>query len=350
MSATAGHGARWAVLLAVLTVGLAACGADAEPLVPTARPTPTITPTRTLTTSTPTDLSTPPTIITLLHTATPGPSPTPLIGPTSTQIDLTPSPTLPPLPAAPGSLNIEYFTTDAQNVHAGDTLTLYWSITGADHAVIYRMNADGTHDQFWQVGRSGSLIVSTRPADTNTVRFGITVGDSLNRLDQTLTVSIGCASTQWFFSPAPAGCPAAPPQFSPAAQESFERGQMIWIGNQGRIYVLFNDNKKPGWAVYADAFKDGQPDRDPSLAPPPNLSQPIRGFGLVWRTQPHVRDRLGWATGPELGFDGVYQSDSVAVPNTVLYMRSRDKNIFQMSGKDQSWKLIVPLVTPTPKP
>lgn len=342
-----GHVARWAVILAALTVGLAACGADAEPLVPTARPTPTITLTSTIT---PTDLSTPPTAVSLLNTATRGPSPTPLIGPTSTLLDLTPSATLPPLPAAPGSLNIEYFTTDAQNVHAGDSLTLYWSITGADHAVIYRLNPDGTHDRFWQVGRSGSLIVATRATDTTSVRFGITVGDSVNRLDQTLTVTIGCASTQWFFSPAPDGCPAAPPQFSPAAQENFERGQMIWVGNQGRIYVLFNDGKKPGWAVFADEFKDGQPDRDPSLAPPPNLSQPIRGFGLVWRNQSHVRDRLGWATGPELGFDGAYQSDSVALPNATLYLRSRDKNIFQLSGKDQSWKLIVPLVTPTPKP
>jgi len=31
---------------------------------------------------------------------------------------------------------------------------------------------------------------------------------------------------------------------------------MLWIGNQGRIYVLFNDGKTPGWTVYADAFKN----------------------------------------------------------------------------------------------
>lgn len=349
MCTTAGHVARKALFVAALTVGLVACGADAEPLIPTARPAPTITPTDL---PTATDLSTPRTLVALLitNTPTPGPSPTPLIGPTSTLLQIVPSVTL-PLPAvAPGSLNIEYFTTDAENVHAGDTLTLYWSITGADQAVIYRLNPDGTHDQFWQVGRSGSLVVSTRTTDTSNVRFGITVGDNLSRLDQTLTIPIGCASTDWFFSPSPNGCPAAPPQFSPAAQESFERGQMVWIGNQGRIYVLFNDGKTPGWAEYADTFKDGQPDRDPSLVPPPNLTQPIRGFGLVWRTQPHVRDRLGWATGPELAFDGAYQSDTTAVPNTTLYLRSRDKNIFQLSGQGQTWKLIVPLVTPTPKP
>src|SRR5579864_5028801 len=160
MRATAGGVARQALLIAALAVGLAGCGAEAEPLVPTARPTPTITPTDL---PTATDLSTPPTIIALLisHSPTPGPSPTPLIGPTSTLDNLTPSTTLPPLAAPPRGLNIEYFTTDAVNVHAGDTLTLYWSISGADHAVIYRLNPDGTHDQFWQVGRSGSLVVST---------------------------------------------------------------------------------------------------------------------------------------------------------------------------------------------
>src|SRR5579859_4078308 len=193
------------LLLATLT----ACSSDAEPIFPTLRPTPTVTtaPTETLTeapTATPSPLL-------ITFTATAGPSPTPLIGATSTLLPhYTPTTTLAPPPVAPGSLNVEYFTTDSTGVHAGDSLTLYWSVTGTDHAVIYRLNADGSHAQLWQVGQSGSIVVTTQTNDKNQVRFAISVGDSTNRIEQTLTVPIGCIGSDWFFAPAPDGCPAAP--------------------------------------------------------------------------------------------------------------------------------------------
>ncbi len=318
---------------------LVGCSADADPIFPTPRPTVTVTITPTVTLTEPPSATSTPLLITFSPTA--GPSPTALIGATSTfPAQSLPTMTLAPPPIAPGSLNIEYFTTDATGVHPGDSLTLYWSVTGANHAVIYRLNPDNSHAQLWQVSQSGSLVVTTQTNDRIQVRFALSVGDSLSRIEQTLTVPIGCAGTDWFFAPAPDSCPAAPPTFTSAAGQSFEHGQMLWLSTQGQIYVLFNDGKAPAWAAYVDTFKDGQPDRDPSINPPANLLQPIRGFGLVWRTQPHVRDRLGWAVNTEAGFDGSYQSDSAAVPGSTLYVRGQNGSVFALSSKDQTWKAI----------
>lgn len=330
---------KFALLCLALFV-LSACGANAEPVLPTLRPTlttiPTLTPTLTPLASA-TLTPSPPTPIALAPTA--GPSPTPLIGATPVRVQ--------PLAATPsrqvtqqGSLGIEYFTTDVQAIRPGDNVTLLWSIKGADGAIIYRLTPTGTRGQLWQVGRSGKLQVPTRAADQDTARFTISVGDAFGRVEQTLSISLSCPQQSWFFEPAPASCPADAPLYSQAVQQTFERGQMIWISTQGRIYVLYNDAKKPAWEAYADTFKDGQPDHDVSLSAPPNLIQPIRGFGLVWRSQPHVRDRLGWANGPELAFDGAYQSDNVALPDTTLYVRARDKVILQLTAKGAAWKLV----------
>jgi hypothetical protein len=352
-------------LLFLWIVVLAACSSEAEPVFPTPRPTVTITPTSTVTPTAvpPTDVPVQP--LTVI-TATFGPSPTALIGATPL-VAIKPTATLPP-PAALGSLNIEYFTTDAVTVHPGDAVTLYWSITGIDQALIYRLNDDGSHDQVWQVRRSGSVTVITRTTDKLQTRFTISVGDSMGRIERTLAIPLTggqCADNKltataapgWFFAPSPTECPGMAPLLTAAAQQPFEHGQMIWMGSQTQIYVLFNDGKTPAWNVYNDTFKDGQPDRDSSLNPPANLTQPIRGFGLIWRAQPTVRDRLGWAIGAEQGFDGAYQIDSNTVA-PMQYLRLHDLSVVQLAGsadpktdpKLRLWKLLSVSGTPAPVP
>jgi hypothetical protein len=105
--------------------------------------------------------------------------------------------------------------------------------------------------------------------------------------------------------------------------------------------VLVNDGQKPAWTYYPDEFKDGQPESDPAIVPPQGLLQPVRGFGLVWRTQERVRNRLGWATAGELPFDGMLQGDAT-VEHGVMYIRAKDGNIFELSDKGANWKLITP--------
>jgi len=260
-----------------------------------------------------------------------------------------------PLPInAPGGLDIEYFTTDAQSASVGGTLTLYWSMGGTDHGVIYRLTPTGGHDQFWQVGQTGTLEVTVSQKATDQARYELQISNAVSHLEKVVSVPIGsanCAQATWAFTPSPSVCPAAAATITPAAQQGFEHGQMLWIGLTGQIVVLFDDGKTPGWATYPDQFKDGQPDHDPSIVPPSGKLQPVRGFGLAWRTQSGVRDRLGWALSTEGEFNGFSQSDSQSSPKTTIYVLTRDHQVAQLNG-NRTWTLIAATfatAVPTPK-
>jgi hypothetical protein len=92
----------------------------------------------------------------------------------------------------------------------------------------------------------------------------------------------------------------AQPDSSQAADQSFEHGRMIWVQAQDSIYVIYNDGS---WERYADTFEDGMVERNPAIVPPGGKLQPERGFGKIWREQPQVRERIGWALAPETPAD-----------------------------------------------
>jgi hypothetical protein len=109
------------------------------------------------------------------------------------------------------------------------------------------------------------------------------------------------------------GCTGQDERSITTVQQSFQEGQMLeTIGNYGHpsnkiIYVLFGGGDV---LQYADTFVDGSP--DPTTQPPPGLYAPVRGLGKVWREQTasRVRERLGWATGPEV--DAISQAYPIA--------------------------------------
>jgi hypothetical protein len=321
-----------------LLVFITACSATTDPVLPTLRPsfTPSQEPTATFTRVF--DATATPTLQRIVSVPTNGPSPTPPIRNIPTRPIFTPTAT--PIAFSPGDLQIEYFTTDATNVRPGDNLTLYWSTKGVDKAIIYRVTDTGKRGQTWNVSRAGSLSVGTRGSDRGTINFMITIGSGDTHLEQSLSVPVGCTEV-WFFDPQPDGCPTTEPVISTMVEQTFEHGQMIWVQSQLRIYVLFNDGQQPMWATYPDEFQDGQPQSDPAFAPPSGLIQPIRGFGLVWRTHERVRQRIGWAVSGEVPSDGALQGDAT-VDDGIMYLRAKDGNIFGLFDKGASWKLITP--------
>jgi hypothetical protein len=89
------------------------------------------------------------------------------------------------------------------------------------------------------------------------------------------------------------------------AQEEFQNGYMFWFNgkNGPTIWVLFKDKSQQNsgeWQSYTDTWQEGQPETDPSIEPPDaSLVQPKRGFGKLWRTEPGLREVLGWGITPE---------------------------------------------------
>ena len=132
------------------------------------------------------------------------------------------------------------------------------------------------------------------PSPTSAIRY----------VQQTLAPGVGVnnpstCTLPWFFGMTlSAYCPLGPALTSPAAYQAFQQGFMIWVGQQDAIYVVYQNAGLPRWEVYGDAYVEGiTADFEPALdAAAPNASwQPRRGFGLVWRNNPQVRSRLGWA-------------------------------------------------------
>jgi hypothetical protein len=105
------------------------------------------------------------------------------------------------------------------------------------------------------------------------------------------------------------------------AEQVFERGRMLWLQPLRQIWVLVGDEIDPmagTWQCYLDEFAEGQPERDPALDPPQGIttasrlegaipSQPIRGFGKIWRENTALREALGWAITPETLYTTRYE-------------------------------------------
>lgn len=76
------------------------------------------------------------------------------------------------------------------------------------------------------------------------------------------------------------------------------------------------------------------PPNDPALIPPAGLLQPERGFGLLWRNSPTVRERLGWALTPEAGYTATVQIDSAT---GARYLTGPGGTIYGLPANGESW-------------
>ncbi len=101
------------------------------------------------------------------------------------------------------------------------------------------------------------------------------------------------------------GCPVSGGALlAPMAAQTFERGLMLWRGDTRQILALAHDGRL--WQV-ADTWNEGMPADDPAFAAPPGVWQPVRGFGLIWRSDAAIRDALGWGTQAEAPAEGFWQ-------------------------------------------
>ena len=330
-----------------LSLLLAACGATAVQIIPTARPTATPTATD-APTKTPARNVTPTVSPTLMPmTATGGPSPTPLFGAASTQIAS--APTQASVSLNPNAPRIEFFTSDSTAAAPGSTVTLYWSTRGAREAVIYQL-VRGVRNRLWNVGPDGSLPVQTSRNDRGSVDFVLSVGKGTEYIEQTLSVPLACPDV-WFFQPPPEACPTGPAQDAQLIEEPFERGRMLYISTSNQIFALFNDALTPAWLVLENKFDLATgPESDPDFSPPPGYYQPLRRLGFVWRGNDTVRNRLGLATEPETTYNGFTQATGSAAgagSNTqTFYISSADGTVLQLLPQGDLWQIITPPTSP----
>lgn len=145
-----------------------------------------------------------------------------------------------------------------------------------------------------------------------------------------------CA-TGWFFAqPVPAGCPMNPPLVSGATFQQFQKGFMLWVQQHNAIYVLYDSANAPRWQVFQDTFQEGMPETDPGFGqPPPYTWQPRRGFGLLWRTLPDVRQRLGWAV---IEWETQFTAQMQTSVDGWIYVSDPRGGVFALASDGSEWK------------
>ncbi len=235
---------------------------------------------------------------------------------------------------------IHTFEASIELADPGETITLTWHWTGGERATIYHLMPTGQlSEPYWNVGQTGSVQYTISPDRRNRDTFVLFVGGEDGVAAQaTVQVLLRCPDV-WFFSPAPDICPAAPATVGPGAEQHFERGVMLWVGPEEQIYVLYGDEQYSRWSAYADRWEEGDPVMDPSVEPPPGLQQPVRGFGLLWREDDQVRERLGWAVAEERGYQKAMQRTShVRYPD--VYIRAADGGVWKLRPNGSAWEKV----------
>lgn len=156
----------------------------------------------------------------------------------------------------------------------------------------------------------------------------------------------------------PTAMPTAPPMPTAlvsqiqVAEQQFENGRMFWLQPTQEIWVLVNASGATDhgqWLVFEDLFVEGEVEIDPELTPPASLIQPRRGFGKLWRTNPELRDAVGWALTPEFGFvtnyeyrpGGYLDSTGKYVPGPGVHvLNSLGNQAFAIEERDNTWRLL----------
>lgn len=360
---------RWVVRILIVSIGivLAACGAETSPIIvteiptstPSAQPPPSATFTVAPTVEVAVALGNTATAFSTVDrrrdlTRTAGPSPTSPLGPTYTPAPATLTATA--LPTLAG-LEIEYFANETTGaLTPGSNVTLFWRVLGAERVSIFRLDAEGEQIQEWRVDGEGRITVGTEVTDVVEAKFVLvaTTGDAVANSEISVLLSATCAQL-WFFSPAPAGCPSDSGVPTVQVEQRFENGFMIWLGSTREIVIVYNDDQTPRWLRVPDQYTEDQPASDETIQPPADRFQPIRGFGLVWRNNPRTRERLGWAIEPELSYDGIVQTVGLTDTDRLIYMRTRDGGILELSANGSAWQILpfqpaLPTPTPTTPP
>lgn len=133
------------------------------------------------------------------------------------------------------------------------------------------------------------------------------------------------------------------------AEQSFQNGSMYWLQPIKQIWVTTTDKDgKQIWLAFEDTWVDGQPEVNPTLTPPADLLQPVRGFGKLWRENKDVQALVGWASDAEFGYVTRYEYRAGGVVNAANeYVPGKGRHVITLldgqtmmfNEEDNTWKL-----------
>lgn len=311
---------------------------DTPTHTPTPRPTrtPTNTPTAT---NTPTFTSTPSSTPSL--TFTPSITATFTLTPTDTATFTPPATDTPTATATSALPQILSFTASANTGAPGSAITLTWQ-TVSDEARIEMLNSQGALVQVvGTVTPTGSLPVTLPTGQGNQVIYRLVAARGGQEVTRSLPIVLTC-QISWFFgdqlAPPGSGCPTAVGTITAGAFQPFERGVMIYLGSNNKVYGLQNQGNQ--YLAYTSTW-DGSTTYTCAGTPPGGLFAPegvigwaycnTLGSGGLWK------DLLGWAMTNIDGSQRTFQMSDTGV----FFIDAPGGAVYRFSGGDAgSWTKI----------
>jgi hypothetical protein len=239
------------------------------------------------------------------------------------------------------------FTADRTAIVEGESVTLAWQATGGDEAFVQWVTREAILAQApGPLNPDGGTVTITPNGDGE---ITLIVRNSAGSAEALVPLTITCPYP-WAEAlggtppPLASGCPLQAVSGN-AAQQSFQNGFMIWVEAEQSVYVFYDApaGSLDTYEVYIDNFREGDPESDPTIVPPAGLYQPIRGFGLVWRTDTAIRDRLGWATAPETGFQTWMQGyGGMGMHSFFTLIQGIDGTIYHLTAMGAVWEVYAP--------
>ena len=262
------------------------------------------------------------------ESATEKPSPT---APPTKRPSETPSPNSipqtstphPPTPT-PAPLVLSFTANPTVTQNLGDAVHLAWEASGERAELCPLIGTGPTSCQDVPLTGEQDFVVDQQALTY--VGFALRAYAQGASAMKTVELHPQCQNLRpWFFADPPLRCPAQEALTSYAASQHFERGLMVWVEETDEFYVFYDEPDGQGFHVVHRTvgleLKPGaSEDNSIGEEPPPGLYEPVSGFGLVWRGEvewpygDNVRERLGWATVAESGYDSAYQCSTPAYP------------------------------------
>jgi hypothetical protein len=208
-------------------------------------------------------------------------------------------------------VQIVNLTTVPNPTMRGSTITIRWDTIGAVRTEIRVLLYD-TKMQQW--GRPSNPTAANLPANGtwtfmmplnayHGLRFDL---DAIDPQGNTTTTRSDVVRPQNFpcFWNTATECASVQTTFSGTLQE-FEHGYLMWQQGTKTIYVI-----NISWNTVQDTWQEGDVITMTEI-PPTGLVAPQGRFGKLWSTNPEIRQRLGWAKGPEVSFTSPLQQEIV---------------------------------------
>lgn len=128
------------------------------------------------------------------------------------------------------------------------------------------------------------------------------------------------------------GCPTGDSATARFASQTFDHGIMFYRADDKYILVLFSDKT---WTGQNDTWQSPQPDDScPSIVAGPGLIKPLHGFGKIWCMGTNIRNKIGGATGVEIG---LYPAAAQTFENGIAFVGARADQVFVLF-KDGTWE------------